>query len=734
MERVYARPAAKGFTLGAALLTSTAFAGVTAAVFAFAAGLALQGVDRKTTVNVGFESVTWWTKSQFAVEKSVEPLEEVREARTPPTQTPQKAPLQIARKRTSVTPPKRVARKVVAPIVVPALETDELLSFRQIHQGLRTRFLAVAHDQLKPSTPLVEVVVAQVQAAPLRVKKSFKQPKRLTTQVRESIPAPVEKVDLRPLQEKLVQLTTQLNQLSPLTPPTEPLIQPIATEEVKEPAPVVAAAPSIVTPPAPQTTAIESSPIAREDHRFYPELPIVTTQTAPIVVEAPIPAVTTQSQTVVSESEVTTQDVSSQPVLVTMGPSESFGPPAPVIVTRVDEPKASPPPTTSDLLAVADPSRASAKTKEVEDRTLRGVEAFHWEAELPAVSFSTLSHQGTVRDASDSWVIGELRGYWPTLALRHTDRLGSRIPLISPNSIKSIEWIGKTEVQKDRALIFGTLPDGFKVALLKGATGTPSWDNAWVSSGDFVIPNVTPGAHRLHLASADGRANAILVVPAVQGVATFLDLTAIEVRTLKGAIWDAGYGHAVPVSGASVTVAGVESTRVVSDASGRFKIEDQLVVRGHPLFLDTDVAGEFTHRYSVDPAAQGPLSLFRFSDKQLMGWIGQLNGGVHVESGVLVAALPNVPGALPRDRLVPFVQSLNDKLPFTPEVYTIAQDHTGADRLEVKRPLTAGASRVFAAELAGGAHILGLEDERGQAKWSRWFVADPGVVNVITSQ
>jgi len=208
----------------------------------------------------------------------------------------------------------------------------------------------------------------------------------------------------------------------------------------------------------------------------------------------------------------------------------------------------------------------------------------------------------------------------------------------------------------------------------------------------------------------------------------------VEVRTLQGHVWSAGSSRPVPVTGAEVTVAGIESTRVTVDSSGSFRIEEQLIVRGHPLFLDTDVKGGFTHRYSVDPRSMQSIALFRFTDTELLKWIGQLNGGVHAESGVLVAALPDVVAAFPRTQLTPFIQSIEERLPFSPEVYTIAPDRHGQDRLEVKRPLDTRSSRVFAAELPSGAHILGLEDDRGQMLWSRWFVSDSGVVNVLGPQ
>jgi hypothetical protein len=172
---------------------------------------------------------------------------------------------------------------------------------------------------------------------------------------------------------------------------------------------------------------------------------------------------------------------------------------------------------------------------------------------------------------------------------------------------------------------------------------------------------------------------------------------------------------------------GQSGPAATTDARGFFRIPRAIVYGDHPLFIETDHSSGYAHRYRVMQDALESLILYRFNEARVQGWLSQLEGGVSVQSGLMIGTVPGLAASVePGSVLVPTVQPLQTEA-LVPEVYTLSP----RDHLKVASVLSAEQPRFISVQLPRGPAMAIIEDRNRDVIFSELFFASPGVVNVL---
>lgn len=351
------------------------------------------------------------------------------------------------------------------------------------------------------------------------------------------------------------------------------------------------------------------------------------------------------------------------------------------------------------------------------------VEAFNWEKNLPV---------GRRDELSQLWQIARTPAYWPTLLVKSA----RAVPLMSQQSATLLAWGATTRLQNEMGIVFGKVPTGWTVEfsgraekpLFLGEGNRPVPSNDISGTRFFAFVNAEPGAHLVYISSREGAASGAIVVPVMAGAATFVDLEGIRVANAAGHVLDASNADTQGLKGVRVTAIGNSKHEgVLTQKDGSFRIPRVAFHPEHPIVLEAEALGGFTHRYQARPADIESLSLFRLGENQVQTWIGQLEGGVSPESGLVLAAIPpEVIASVPVPAF-PGLRSLNGIATLVPETYTLSAQ----GQLEVKAALDATHPRFIGVQVPEGPVIAEVRTKAGEAVWSELLVASPRVINLV---
>ena len=367
------------------------------------------------------------------------------------------------------------------------------------------------------------------------------------------------------------------------------------------------------------------------------------------------------------------------------------------------------------------------------------------------------------------WKLSSQSMHWPTL--NWVDPLhnfyagsnGAPIPLLHLNTIRSFEGtaLGGTVQQQQTGIVFGKVAAGWDVRFSEQSrTEQPIFldlagqlSTAEDSSQDryFIYLNVAPGAHLIYLSDNKDHGTESrfgnLVIPALSGTATYVDLTQIRPRLLSGTVLNAGQADSVqPFAGVSVQVAGQDLVSTISAADGTYMIKDVITVASYPIVIEADVIRGnkilgFKHRYQVLPENMTDLNLYRMPSTMIKEWVGSLEGGISAESGLLLAAIPGVVNDHPGTILKPSVSSLASTTNLIPETYSLSPagdlrppTWTNSDRgaAHPVSKLRRHEVRFLGTQIPEGlaqAQVVGDNDE--SILWGELIISSPGVVNMV---
>jgi len=308
------------------------------------------------------------------------------------------------------------------------------------------------------------------------------------------------------------------------------------------------------------------------------------------------------------------------------------------------------------------------------------------------------------------------------------------VPLISSAAAFLLSKISQATILRETGIVFGKVPAGWKVEL-SGRAEQPVFLNRQnkllsgeVSSEEryFVFLNVNPGAHLIFAARDRISETGALGVPVLRGVATYVDLSAPQKKKISGQVFDASSGIPRGVFGARVRIVG-QTKEAVTRQNGSFEVENIIVIGQYPVFVETEVRTGYTHRYRMMPGHLEKVSLFRLSPRQVDEWLGQLEGGISADGGLVVAAVPQVVASRPQDRLVPALMTLVDRQSLTPETYTVM----ASGQMREELPLAATATRFISLQVPEGPVVAEIRDKNKNQVWSELIIASPGVINLV---
>ncbi len=360
----------------------------------------------------------------------------------------------------------------------------------------------------------------------------------------------------------------------------------------------------------------------------------------------------------------------------------------------------------------------------------RAIEAFDWQTPVQDAEAKNFTKEIADSDSrSTGWKIMKSQEHWPTLYWRGKGSpVVAQTPLISNNAAAILSKLAGVSLQEDTGIVFGKVPAGWGIEISGRAERAVYLDaqnqrvNQEDTAGDryFALLNAEPGAHLLYRTGSAGQSGGAVAIPVLSGMATYIDVSIHTTGEISGQV----VGPDLPVE---VRVVGQSVAKVETDETGKFTINDVEMFGGIPLFIETEGQSGYTHRYRVNPMKSRGLTLFRLSADQIQDWLGELEGGISPESGLVIAALPGLVQKHENDGVFAEVETTLDNPTIVPENYVI----TEAGQLTDHVPLDPNSPRLLSVQVPEGPAVARATNKNGKALWSELLFVSPGVVNMV---
>ncbi len=375
-------------------------------------------------------------------------------------------------------------------------------------------------------------------------------------------------------------------------------------------------------------------------------------------------------------------------------------------------------------------------------RRARAVEAFDWDSEIASATQVILSYEGPASGDQGRWIEFSAADHLPSIGWESALSEVSDVGLLSRNSIATISQLTQVTYQASAGLVIGRMPRGAVVTSSARSERVLYFDGQDSTLLDgptdaeyFILLNTEPGALVLYLSlpseSGGGEKRVGVFTPVRAGRATYLDLRNPTQQTITGRVLDADSRRPTGIPGLRVSLVGQEGPAARTQVDGTFLLERVTHFGDRPTFVECESTGGVSHRYVLPWetwARSQAATLFWFGPDRLQRWTNQLEGGVSVASGLLVAAVPGIVGSTDSEEaLFPSLAPLQESAPLIPEVYTISKD----ERLLVGQTLGEGRSRFLSVQLPDGLLLSEVTDQRGVSRWSRLLVSSARVVTVV---
>lgn len=385
------------------------------------------------------------------------------------------------------------------------------------------------------------------------------------------------------------------------------------------------------------------------------------------------------------------------------------------------------------MAAVAPPSILSTVNAIETPVNVSFVEAFDWVHAVSDAQTEILTREDASEPYGHSqvgWRISRSSEHWPTV---YWNRKGD-VPLLSKNSAKMLALKAATALQSEAGIVIARAPAGWSLEF-SGRSEHPlifNLANQLLANDSieeeryYVFLNASPGAQILYLVKS-GETGA-LTLPVFGGMLSFADLSQPEKKELSGKLIDASSKNTRGLSGMRVQLIGSGQT-TVTNGSGVFHLDNVIGFGNQPVYVEAEMNRGYPHRYKLNltDGKSGKLPLFVMSEEQVHEWVGQLEGGISTESGLIVAALPTVAAANEDKKPMPTIKTLATDPTLVPETYTVSS----SGQLQVKTPMSATNSRLVGVQVPEGPAIVQLTDRDGRVLWSELLVISPRVLSVI---
>jgi hypothetical protein len=361
------------------------------------------------------------------------------------------------------------------------------------------------------------------------------------------------------------------------------------------------------------------------------------------------------------------------------------------------------------------------------------IEAFDWAHSVSDAQTEILTREDAFESyghAQVGWRIGRAADHWPTVYWNR----GGEVPLLSKNSAKMLSLRAATSLQSEAGIVIAKVPAGWSLEF-SGRSEHPlvfNTSNQLLANDTveeeryYVFLNASPGAQILYLVKS-GETGA-LALPVFGGMLSYADMSNPQKQELSGVLLDASGTSARGILGMRVQLIGSGQT-TVSSGTGMFHLENVVSFGSHPLYLEAELNHGYPHRYKINPQSNkhSKLRLFVISDEQVHEWLGQLEGGISTESGLVVAAIPSVASAYEDKKPIPSIKTLAIDPTLQPETYTVSP----AGQLQVKTPMNGQNSRLVGVQVPEGPAVVQLTDKDGKVLWSELLVISPRVLSIV---
>jgi hypothetical protein len=357
------------------------------------------------------------------------------------------------------------------------------------------------------------------------------------------------------------------------------------------------------------------------------------------------------------------------------------------------------------------------------------VEAFNWGATLDGASTSQLTNEGP----GIGWRTAQAPDHWPTMHWS-SDR---SVPLVGNSSAAILAHRNGSSLQAGAGIVIVKVAAGWGAEFSGRAERPMVFDskNQLISTGQldgeryFAFLNAAPGAGLVYITRGAGFDGGAIAIPVQSGYTTYADATLMSRHPLSGKVLDGEASSTHGLSHIEVRVVGQSQATALSSTTGAFRIESVTTFADHPIFVETEAATGYTHRYKLKQTQMHSATLFRLSEAQVQESIGQLEGGISPESGMIVAAMPE---SVLSKNVEASVRSMAPNPTLRPETYSMAPN----GQLSPQHKLSSDISRFLSLQLPEGPAIAAAEtaDNTHKQVWSELLFVSPGVVDLVMPQ
>lgn len=317
--------------------------------------------------------------------------------------------------------------------------------------------------------------------------------------------------------------------------------------------------------------------------------------------------------------------------------------------------------------------------------------AFRFETESAARCETVFSHEGfdaKTQDASERWILSDNPDEgWKTL---YHERNAEKLEILDQRTVKLLEYHAGQAFDLEDGIVYGSVENqlellpaqlDYRVLYFDGnyRRMTDSKQAKW-----FVLFGLKPGYQTFVIRDPRNQRQGIAYLPVRPSTATFVALTELERRDVKGYVYtELGQQLSMAQSTVLVSLYGDSKRWEKVSPQGMFKFGEVYSIPESPLFFDViEAFNPYIARHRVTREEVAPVQFYKISVSQIAKWESSLEGGVSAGTG-FVLGIPksesvrmSLNGAVGWSLGVLSTSISRKQAP--PETYVLTQD----DRLE----------------------------------------------------
>ncbi len=364
---------------------------------------------------------------------------------------------------------------------------------------------------------------------------------------------------------------------------------------------------------------------------------------------------------------------------------------------------------------------------------------------VASATTSVWSYEGWKKTSTEGWIVSAAQEQWPVLSYHsvHAENdLRVSPQFLSQREASILAATSGVRLQADAGIVFGELPAGFS-AEISGRAEYPVYWRQGVGAVDtqdvaqprwFAFVNVEPGMQVVSMVNAWSGERVPVAAAVVGGYSTHLDLRSVRRVNIHGRVVDGSARRELGRSGLSIQRVGVSGQVATTESNGGFSLPAQLVAGNLPVYLEmrsreTGYPQRIRMSVAIE-SSQGRIdagSIPYLTQGQVEGWIGQIEGGISPESGMIVTAWNPTNQRVSEHGLLPMDHPMDEQPNLEPETYFLGSD----DQLRVDGRVEGDLTRAVTTQVVAGLHKIELKvDLSSEGEWNELAVVSPGLISI----